>query len=552
MLLRVLNVSKSYGIHTVLNSVSLSFAEGQRTGIVGANGVGKSTLLRIIAGALDPDSGAVEVYAGVRVGYLRQRLRVDEGQTVADLLDNALADLRGMEAHLRDLEARMTTASGDDLDVVMQTYGEITEQFERRGGYEIDARTGAVLDGLKVSSIAHERKLATLSGGEKARLSLAGLLLGAPDVLLLDEPTNHLDIASLHWLEAYLAAYRGGVLIVSHDRHFLNQTVNAVLEIDEHTHEGRRYTGDYDAYRAAKILEREHWARDYARQQEAIKALQTEVKVGAYSNRNYRTPSDGDKFIRNHKIAKHEATVAKRIRSAREQLARILDDPIPEPPDDLRFSATFDPRAFGARYPLRVENVSKAYDGQTVLESINFTLSADSRVVLVGPNGAGKSTLLRIVMGLEAPDSGTVNVSPAVRVGYLDQEQRLLDPTHTVFEAAHAGVAIDEQPLKAMLISLGLFNYDDLDKRVGDLSAGQQRKIQIARLIAGECNLLILDEPTNYVSFDVLEGLEAALRSFPGPVLATSHDRRFIENFAGAVWRLHDGVLQTTAVGGRI
>jgi len=545
MVLHTQDIHKAYGVHQVLQDVSLLLNTGERVGLVGANGVGKSTLLKIIAGTVEADSGTISVRNGARIGYLAQRIDQVQGRTVADLIDDALAELQAMEARMRQLEGLMAADNTDAtmLDTIMAEYSDLLDTFDRRGGYEMENRTAAVLDGLRINHIPLERMLATLSGGEKARFALAALLLGEPDLLLLDEPTNHLDFATLTWLEDYIRGYRGAVAIVSHDRTFLNRTVSSIVEIDEHTRTARQYTGDYDAYLTAKGHERRRWERDYAQQQDTIKDLQFEVKVGARGNRNYRAHGDGDKMLRNAKIAKHEATVSKRIRAAEERLNRILADPIPEPPEPLHFEADFNPKTFEGRIPVNVAGVRKCYGDKTVLANISFALHAHSRVVLVGANGAGKSTLMRILMGIETPDSGHVQISPSARIGYLDQESRRLDPAMTVFEAYSHGLDDDEQRLKAILLNAGLFRIDDFDKRISDLSSGQRRKVQVGRLMAGGYNLLMLDEPTNDVSFDVVEGLEDALTDFPGPIIAASHDRRFIQRFGGEVWLLQDGHL---------
>jgi macrolide transport system ATP-binding/permease protein len=541
MFVTIANVSKTYAFHQVLNQVSLTLNAGERVGLVGANGVGKSTLLKIIIGDIETDSGSVMITPGAQVGYLPQAIASFEGRTVDDLIADSMRHLRDLESQMRALEQQMETASNGKLDALMLEYGDVTEQYERYGGYEIDHRVDAILDGLHVGYIPLDRPFATLSGGEKARVGLAMLLLQAPDVLLLDEPTNHLDFASLGWLEGYLQGYRGGILIVSHDREFLNRTVNAIVEIDEHTRTARRYSGNYDAYHTAKIQERRKWEADFERQQEEIKALRLEMKETARRNSNYRAHTDSDKYIRNAKIATHDHTVSKRVHAAEEKLKRIEANPLPRPPEPLHFDPAFDPQLLKGRMPMIVSGVTKAFGERVVLNDISFTLGLPSRVVLVGPNGAGKTTLLKILVGTDKPDSGKVYLNPAVKVGYLDQESANLDLTKTVLEAFTEGMEYTQQQLITILLRGGLFRYDDLSKQVGQLSSGQRRKLQIARLIAGKANLLVLDEPTNYVSFDVLEGLEEALRDFPGPVIAASHDRRFIEQFQGEVWEMRDG-----------
>ncbi|MBI5667287.1 MAG: ABC-F type ribosomal protection protein [Chloroflexi bacterium] len=542
MFFSVSNVFKTYGFQTVLNGVSLVLNAGERIGLVGANGVGKSTLLKIITGEVEADGGAAQLSPGLRLGYLAQTMAGWDSQTVGDLIEDALRDLLDLETRLRWLEDGMAHASGDTLDAIMAEYGEVAERFERAGGYDSEHRVEAVLSGLGVGHIDPARLFATLSGGEKARVGLALLLLQAPDVLLLDEPTNHLDFSSLAWLEDYLRAYRGAVLVVSHDRQFLNRIVSAIVEIDEHSRVAKRYAGDYDAYLRAKTLERRKWEADYAAQQEEIRALKLQAQETARAS-NYRAHTDRDKYIYHFEKNGHDATIAKRVRAAEEKLRRIEANPIPRPPRPLRFNADFDPEALKGRLPLIASGLVKAYDGRRVLDGVDFTLSAGSRVLLAGANGAGKSTLLKILAGIERPDSGEVRVSPMVKIGYLDQEGTALDPAQTVFEAYRDGLPETDQQAKAALLTSGLFRYDDLDKLVGELSVGQRRKLQLARLIASRANLLILDEPTNHISFDVLEELEAALRDFPGPVIAVSHDRRFIRQFGGAVWELRDGRL---------
>lgn len=539
--LAVENISKMYGLHQVLNGVSLIVNAGQRVGLVGPNGVGKSTLIKIIAGEVEADSGAITIPADLQVGYLPQVPQLDEDQSLDEMIAESMRHLVELEARMRALETAMTAVTGDDLDAVMAEYGTVSERFERYGGYEMDFRVDAVLNGLGVGHIPRDRRFATLSGGEKARVGLALLLLKAPDVLLLDEPTNHLDYPSLTWLEDTLQSYRGAILMVSHDRTFLNRTVTVIVEIEEHSRKARQYTGDYDHFLHAKAQERRKWVEDYARQWEEIKALRQEIKVGAHGNSNYRAHTDGDKFIRNAKKAQHDRTVSKRVRLAEEKLRRIEENPVPPPPKELRFNAEFDPQALKGRTPLFVSHLSKTYGGRVILDDISFTLNANSRVVLVGPNGAGKSTLLRILVGHESPDSGEVHLSGGITLGYLSQEDDGLDDDLTVFEAYQQGLEGTAQQHKATLIHLGLFRYDELTKRVDEISSGQRRKLQIARLIAQGANLLVLDEPTNFVSFDVLEELEAALRDFPGPVIAASHDRRFMQSFGGDIWELRDG-----------
>jgi macrolide transport system ATP-binding/permease protein len=541
--LTISNVSKSYGIQQVLDQITFIMTTGQRIGLVGANGVGKSTLLKIIVGELEADSGAIALPTGAQLGYLPQTVDDFDGKTLDELIASSLSRLRQLEAQMRLLEERMAAVTGSELAGVMQEYDAAAEQFERYGGYDMDYRVDSVLNGLGVGHIPRQRQAATLSGGEKARVGLAMLLLQAPDVLLLDEPTNHLDYACLAWLEDYLQGYRGAILIVSHDRQFLNRTVNAIVEIEEHSRRARHYGGNYDAYLQTRAQERRRWQEDFGRQQEEIKALRHEIKTSARQVAHNRPAKDNDKFLKHFKRAQVEKSISHRIRLAEEKLRRIENDPIPKPPDELRFAPDFDPLALKGRAPLVASGVGKVYGPQCVLRDVSFTLGARSRVALVGPNGAGKTTLLKILASLETPDSGEVYLNPQVKIGYLDQEQENLDLEQTVFEAYREGLSGTEQQLKAALLTSGLFRYEELVKTLRQLSSGQRRKLQIARLIAERANLLLLDEPTNFVSFDVLESLEEALKHFPGPVIAVSHDRRFLQTFGGEVWELREGEL---------
>ena len=542
MLASLRNIYKSYDFHPVLAEAALAVSSGERIGLVGANGSGKSTLLRILAGDLHADRGERTLAPGIRLGYLPQESPDTGDQTMGSVLQGALAQTRALEAQMRALEAQLPELQGAALANALSTYGELSDAFERAGGYEIESREEQVLAGLRLGHLPRQRVAATLSGGERARLSLAVLLLQAPDLLLLDEPTSHLDQSSLNWLESWLATYPGGAVIVSHDREFLNRTVTAIVEMDEHSHRARRFSGDYDAYAAARAREQAQWAADYERQQDEIKALRLEMKETARRN-TYKAPTDNDKFIVYGKKQTHAATVSRKVRAAAEKLSRIEENPIAKPPKPLRFAADFDPEAMAGRLPLIVSGLRKAYGGRVILDGVSLALGARGRIVLAGPNGSGKSTLLRLLAGVEEADAGERMVHPAARIGYLDQDGASLDSAQAVFEAYRAGLEGSDQMWKSTLLESGLFRYDDLDLPVGALSSGQRRKLQIARLIAGRANLLILDEPTNFVSFDVLESLEAALRVFPGPVIAASHDRRFIRQFGGDLWALDDGRL---------
>jgi macrolide transport system ATP-binding/permease protein len=545
MILGIHQISQTYGDNQVLNQVSFALNPGQKLGLVGANGVGKSTLLKIIVGDLEPDSGTIALKPGTRLGYLPQLLEGADNLTVDQLILAALDELQQSETRLREIEVSMATANGN-LDALLKEYEQVSEQFERRGGYELEHRRETILAGLQIAHIGSQRLVGTLSGGEKSRVGLAALLLQEPDLLLLDEPTNHLDFSALVWLEGYLRDFRGGLLAVSHDRQFLNQTVNTIVEIVEQSKEAKLYSGNYDFYAQVKAQERIKWEESYWAQQEEIWELRKAIKGKArqVGHGNNRAPRDNDKFVAYFKSQRVDDAVARNLHAAEEKLRRIEEEPIPKPPRVLEINPTFDPTALVSRTPLSASNLIKQFAQQVVLDGVSVTVDATSRVVIIGPNGAGKSTLLRILAGVEHADQGSITLAPSVVLGYLDQEQQTLDTRKSVFDTFRAGRVGDFEEFKAELLGYGLFTYPELAKSVAALSVGQKRKLQVASLLTQRANLLLLDEPTNHISLDVLEEFEQALSNFAGPVIAVSHDRRFIQRFAREIWELADGKLK--------
>ncbi|HEY1354617.1 MAG TPA: ABC-F family ATP-binding cassette domain-containing protein [Ktedonobacteraceae bacterium] len=526
----------------VLQSISLTLNAGDRAGLVGANGVGKSTLLRLLIGQEEADAGSLALGSGVEAGYLPQSTPAFYGRSIQDLLMEACGHLRRLEDELRRLELAMETAGAQDLPALLEAYGHVSTRFQDAGGYDREYRMASLMDGLRLAYLPRERAVQTLSGGERARLGLAVLLLRSPDLLLLDEPTNHLDFASLAWLEDYLAGYRGGLLIVSHDRQFLNRTVNRILEIDEHTHQLAQYPGNYDAYVDAREQERRKWEQDYMRQQEEMRGLRRRIKEATgHARRNYHTPRDNDKFARHYYEQSVQRTQAQTIRAAEVELERLTAAAVPRPPDVLHINSQFQSAGIQAREVVHLAGVSKGWDGRQVLRDVALSIAPGARLVLIGPNGVGKSTLCRLIMGLEQPDQGEIRIAPGACIGYLPQDLEGLDPRKTVLETYRYGQVGYEGEFVGRLIGYGFFHLQDMHKRVGQLSPGQQRKLEIACLMARRPNVLLLDEPTNYISLDVLEAFEAAILAFPGPVLAISHDRWFIQRFGGVRWTLEEG-----------
>src|SRR5579885_3031554 len=506
MLLQARNISKFYGAITVLEDVSFVLNEGERTGLVGPNGVGKSTLLKILIGQESADSGSFSFAPSTEIGYLPQTTPEFYGHTMQDLILESVGNLRQLEERMRELDHKIDT----------------------------------ILDGLRISYLPRNREMQTLSGGEKARVGLATLLLRSPDLLLLDEPTNHLDVASLEWLESYLASYKGGILLVSHDRQSLNRAVNAIFEIDEYSHHLKKYEGNYDAYVQAKAAERAKWEEDYERQQEEIKELRKRIRETARNVAHNRPPRDGDKMAYDFFGGRVQNTISRNVRAAEEQLQRIEANPIPKPPKLMQVSPNFNVEPLQSQVVISAEKLTKCWGSNCILRDVSFTIASDARILLFGPNGAGKTTLLKILTGQEQPDGGEVRVVDSARIGYLPQDPEM-DLNKTVIETYRYGQVGYEAEFVGRLIGYGLFRLEDMQKKVGQLSAGQRRKLEIACLMAEGPNVLLLDEPTNYISLDVLEAFESALLIFPGPVIAVSHDRWFIQRFGGKVWELVEG-----------
>jgi macrolide transport system ATP-binding/permease protein len=543
MLLSVQNVSISYGVQTVLSEVTFTLDRGVRAGLVGANGAGKSTLLRIVVGEVMPDAGAIKWAPGTEWGYLPQFTPDLPGSTIASSIRAARGDVDRLEVRLRELEVAMGNAPGDEIPSLMAEYDHATEQFEARGGYELDYRIDEVLGGLGLAGVDPEREVTGLSGGERARVGLASLLLQSPHVLLLDEPTNHLDAGALEWLEGYLARHKGALLMASHDRVFLNASCNRILDIDEYTRTLTVYTGSYDAYRESKRREMARREEEYRVQQEEIADLRRAVRETSRQVAHNRPRPDNDKFAKAFFGGRVEKTISRNVANAEERLRRIEMNPIPRPPEPININPDFDPQFLAGGTPLWVEGLGKCYGERPILDDVSFSLEPGSRVVLTGPNGAGKSTLIKILAGVEEADRGQVWHARTARIGYLDQDGQSLDPRISVYEAYREGLEGSDEALRSDLFRFGLFTYEDTLKRVGDLSVGGRRKLQLARLIGRRANLLLLDEPTNHLSLDVLEAFEEALLGFPGPIIAASHDRRFIERVATDVWALRDGKL---------
>ncbi|MGW0825146.1 ribosomal protection-like ABC-F family protein [Streptomyces sp. NPDC002845] len=518
-----LAVSKSFNGRLVLDSVSCSLAAGERTGIIGENGSGKTTLLRLLAGRERPDQGEVVVQAANGVGYLAQDERLAPQATVQQIIDRALSDLRAVEQRMRRLEAAM--ADGDESG--MAEYGELMTVFELRGGYDADARVERALHGLGLGLVNRDRTVGSLSGGEQVRLRLAAVLAAAPEVLLLDEPTNHLDEGALSWLEEHLRTRRGTTVTVSHDRVFLEHVATSLLEVDADRHRVVRYGNGYTGYLAEKTAARQRWGQAHDQWRADVDRLRDAAATTARQVAPGRPMKDGNKMAYDRAGGRVQQSLASRVRNAEERLRRLLADPVPPPPEPLRFTPVLRAR--------RLQGV--VLDAADIavtdrLDRTSLTVTAGERLLITGPNGAGKSTLLGVLAGEVAPDGGSV--TRRGRIGYLPQEPHPGEPEETVLAAFARGRAGEAAGYTERLLSLGLFDHDQLTVQVGRLSTGQLQRLALARLLSEPLDVLLLDEPTNHLSPALVEELETALTGYNGAIVIVSHDRRLRRRWRGA------------------
>jgi macrolide transport system ATP-binding/permease protein len=531
-------VTKRYDERVVLDQVSFALTPGEKVGIIGDNGAGKSTLLRLLAGEERPDAGEVTVVAPGGIGYLAQTLALSPEATVQDAVDLAMTELRLLEAELRRVETALAMASTDAvLEEALARYARVTEQFEARDGYGADARVEAALHGLGLPGLARDRRLGTLSGGERSRLALAATLASEPELLLLDEPTNDLDDRAVHWLEDHLRNHRGTVVAVTHDRMFLEQLTTTVLEVDG----GRvsRHGDGYAGYLAAKAAERRRRQQQYDEWREELHRNRRLAESNAARLNGIPRSMSKAAFGHGAFRARGRAHGAmSRVRNAKERIERLTANPVAPPSDRLSFTA----RIATADAP--GEAPAAELEGVVVGSRLRvpmLRLGPAERMLVTGPNGAGKSTLLRVLAGELRPDTGAVRVPG--RVGHLRQEETPWSPRLTVLEAFAHNRPGDRDEHADRLLSLGLFDPESLRLRIGELSYGQRRRIELARLVTEPVDLLLLDEPTNHLSPALVEELEDALAGYEGAVMLVTHDRRMRSRFTGSHLELREGVV---------
>ncbi|MEE1772668.1 ABC-F family ATP-binding cassette domain-containing protein [Streptomyces sp. JV185] len=525
-------VTMTRGDRLLLDDVSLTVRPGERIGVVGENGAGKTTLLRLLAGLEQPDSGSVFTAAERGIGLLSQTPRLPPGSTVQDAVDDALAELRAVERKLRETEADLGAAD----DATLAAYGDLLTEFESRGGYEADARVDKAMHGLGLGHLGPDRKLGSLSGGEQARLGLACLIAACPEVMLLDEPTNHLDGAALDWLESTLRSHPGTVVAVSHDRIFLEQVATAVLEVDADRRTVVRYGGGYGGFRAEQRAARQRWEQTYVQWCEETARLEEYAATTAHGVAAGRAIKDNNKMAYDRAAGRVQASVSGRVRDAHRRLERLRSQPVPRPPDPLRFAAR--PTAGAAGGELVSLTDIRVGDRLAV---DRLSVAVAGRLLIHGGNGAGKSTLLRVMAGVLEPDEGRV-----VRrggIGYLAQEIPVHRPAESVLATFGRGLPLTDDEQAELLLSYGLFRPRDLRVPVGSLSAGQRRRLALARLLARPADLLLLDEPANHLALGLVQELEEALAHWPGALVVVSHDRLLRRRFTGDIRRMESGRL---------
>lgn len=542
-MLQVSQISKSFAGEMILDGISFTVNRGERVGLIGPNGCGKTTLLRIILGLETSDSGSIRLGPGeVRVGYLAQALEAPPAASVGAVIKQAVAALTAAEQRMQTLATAMGQAAGAELDGIMQDYDQALAEFERLGGYGIEARIETVLDGLGLHEFDQDAPVHILSGGQKTRLGLARLLLTHPDLLLLDEPTNHLDIEAMQWLEQFVRNYDGGVIIVSHDRTFLDNTVRTILELDDMTHRLTAFPGAYSDYVAAKETARAKHLVAYKEQQEFIERMTATI---AEKETYARSIEHGTIDFATRKIA---MGIARRMTVQRKRLERLLasEERIEKPALTWQMKLDFGAPPGSGREVLTLENVTHRFGSHTLFQDVNLMLRAGERVALIGPNGSGKTTLARIITGQLTPIAGRVHLGAGVRLGYFAQEQESLDLASTPLATVRSAAAMNETEARSFLHYF-LFAGDDVFTPVGRLSYGERARLALARIVAQGCNFLLMDEPVNHLDIPARSRFEQALTAFDGAVLAIVHDRYFIGHFATQIWSLQEGTIRTFA-----
>lgn len=508
MILQCSHINKEFITDVVLNDVSFHINDNEKAAIVGVNGSGKSTLLKIITGEMPADSGEVIIRKDAAVGYLAQNQDFESGKTILEEMRNAKPEINELEKRMNELSEKMNNSAGQDLEDLIKQYDNARHRFEQLNGYAYESEITGVIKGLGFTDEDFSKPVASLSGGEKTRVALGKMLLQAPDIIILDEPTNHLDLNAIHWLEGYLSSYKGAVLIVAHDRYFLDKIVTKVIELRQT--KSTVFQGNYTQYSEKRQTLLDAMMKKYLNQQAEIKH-QEEVITKLRS------------FNREKSIKRAES---------REKLLdkmEIIDKPIEE---NTQMNLLFTPKIQSGNDVLSVKGLTKGFDGVTLFENIDFDVKRGERVAIIGDNGTGKTTILKIINKIIDADAGTIKLGTNVEIGYYDQEHQVLHMENTLFEEIQNAYPDMNNTAVRNTLAAFLFTDDDVFKQIKNLSGGERGRVSLAKLMLSDANLLILDEPTNHLDIDSKQILENALNQFEGTVIYVSHDRYFINTTA--------------------
>jgi ATP-binding cassette subfamily F protein 3 len=507
MILACKNISKAFGTTQILQSVSFHVNEKEKAAIVGINGAGKSTLLKIIMGEMASDEGEIILSKGSTIGYLAQHQGLSSENTIYEEILTVKQDVITLNENIRTLEKEMKYAKGDTLDQMLRTYTRLMHEFEIKNGYACQSEVIGILKGLGFTQENYDKKVNTLSGGQKTRIALGKLLLSKPDIILLDEPTNHLDLVSIAWLETFLQNYNGAVIVVAHDRYFLDKVVTKVIELDHS--KCQSFEGTYSDYAYKKSILQNAMLKQYLNQQQEIKHHEEVITKLRSFNR--------EKSIR-------------RAESREKMLNKI--ERVEKPLDHNQMHFHLEPRVVSGNDVLSVHSLSKAYGSLKLFSDISFEIKCGEKAAIIGNNGTGKTTILKIICGQAAADMGEFKIGSKVKIGYYDQEQQVLDPNKTLFEELQDAYPYLDNTTVRNILAAFLFTEDDVFKCIKNISGGERGRVSLAKLMLSEANFLILDEPTNHLDIASKEILENVLNHYSGTVLYVSHDRYFINKTA--------------------
>lgn len=521
-ILNVDNLTIDFGFNKLFNNVSFSLNEGESISIVGPNGCGKSTLLKIIAGIIKPDKGQVSIKKGAKLAYLDQTgASIDDNRCVYEILKESFCELNELEKSIKELEDKMN--KNTDNQKIINKYCSLIDRYSNLGGYEIDANINTVIAGLKLDSTILDRSFNELSGGEKTLVQLAKTLIIKPDLLLLDEPTNHLDIERIEWLENYIENFKGAIVIVSHDRYFLDKMCDKILDLESSC--GKIYSTNYTGFLEEKERLFEKQMTNYKEEQLLIKRLETEMK-----------------WFAERGMATNSSTLTARARALETRINRIKSNAIIRPVKRNKANINFlkDNKTSNRIISLRNFSVNLS-NGKDLIQNITLDVFAGEHIALIGENGCGKSTLVKSIIGINNLNyTGIINIGPSVKIGYISQIISFKDDKQSLLDYFRLSTGLPEQMARQILVGFQFYN-DDIKKRVGSLSGGERMKVKLAELLQNKVNTLILDEPTNHIDIDTKEAFENALKNFSGTLLFVSHDRYFINKFADKIFEFNNG-----------